>query len=71
MVKLESAMSTYRKILKRMMDKALPESRANILHNELRCMYSTMSYNFVPLKKIKLNLLLLTVNLLCSADFKL
>lgn len=46
MVKLESAMSTYHKILKRMMDKALPESRANILHNELRCMYSTMSYNF-------------------------
>jgi TRAP-type C4-dicarboxylate transport system substrate-binding protein len=51
MRELESAMSTYRKILKKMMEKALPESRSKILHNELRSIHATMSNNFRTTEK--------------------
>lgn len=51
MENLESAMATYRKILNKMMIKALPEHRKEILHRELRSMHCTMSYHFYTTEK--------------------
>lgn len=53
MSEFESAMSTYRKILKKKMDMALLENRKHILDTELKSIYSTMSYHFYTTEKDK------------------
>lgn len=53
MSELESAMSTYRKILKKKMDMALLENRKHILDVELKSIHSTMSYHFYTTEKDK------------------